>query len=71
MNSKQFIHSLKRLGRKRGLAITVDKKRGKGSHALIILEGRQSILPRNKDKLGDGLLKSICADLGITPEDLK
>ena len=71
MNSKQFIHSLKRLARKRALAVTIDKKRGKGSHTWIVLDGRKSVLPYNKDKLGDGLLKSICTDLGITSEDLK
>ena len=71
MNSKQFIHSLKRLARKRGLAVIIDTKGGKGSHSRVILGARKTILPYNKDKLGHGLLKSICDDLGITSEDLK
>ena len=71
MNSKQFIRSVNRLAAKRGIAVRIDAKRGKGSHAMLFFGGRATVLPRHKDKIPTGTLKSICAKLGITPQDLK
>lgn len=71
MNSKQFIRAVKRLAAKRGIAVRIDTKRGKGSHAMVFLGDRATVLPRHKDKIPTGTLKSICAKLGITPQDLK
>ena len=71
MNSKQFLASIRRLGRKRGLDVRLDKKRGKGSHALLYVGNRRTVLPNHKDDIGTGLLKSMCRDLGITRDALK
>lgn len=71
MNSRQFLASIRRLGRKRGLTVTLDKKRGKGSHALLYFGNRQTVLPNHKDDIGVGLLKSMCRDLDITRDALK
>ena len=70
MNSKQFIASIKRLARKRRITVTVDKKRGKGSHALVYFGNHHPVLPHHKDDIGPGLLKSMCADPGIARGDL-
>ena len=71
MNSKQFLASIRRLGRKLGLDVRLDKKRGKGSHALLYVGNRRTVLPNHKDDIGVGLLKSMCRDLGITRDALK
>lgn len=71
MNSKQFLSQIRRLGRKRGLAVSLDKKRGKGSHALLYFGNRQTVLPNRKNDIGLGLLKSMCRDLGINHDALK
>jgi hypothetical protein len=47
------------------------QKRGKGSHAMIYLGDKLTVLPNHKDEIGPGLLKSMCDDLGITRDDLK
>ncbi len=49
----------------------IESKRGKGSHAMVFFGGRATVLPQHKDKIPNGTLKSICAKLGITPQDLK
>ena len=71
MNSKQFIHSIRRLGRKRGLAVSLDKDRGKGSHAVIYFGSRRTTLPTHRGDIGKGLLGKLCKQLGITRDDLK
>ena len=71
MNSKQFIHSIRRLGRKRGLAVSLDKDRGKGSHAVIYFGRRRTTLPAHRGDIGKGLLGKLCKQLGITRDDLK
>jgi mRNA interferase HicA len=38
---------------------------GKGSHLLVFLSGRRSILPMHNKELSDGVLKSIKKQLGL------
>ena len=71
MNSRQFLASIHVLGRKRGLAVRLDKKRGKGSHSLLYFGNHRTVLPNHKGDIGVGLLKSMCRDLGITRDALK
>ena len=71
MKSKQFFESIRRLARERGLTVSLDKKRGKGSHALLKFGDRRTILKDLRKTVGPGLLRKMCRDLGITPEDLK
>ena len=69
--SKQFLASIRRLGRKRGIVVTLDKQRGKGSHALLVFGGRSTFIIDRPKNIGPGLLKKMCRDLGIAPDDLK
>lgn len=70
MNSKQFLTAIRRLGRKRDVTVTLDKKRGKGSHIMVYFGSHSTTLPRHRDKIPTGTLKSICRKLGINPADL-
>ena len=54
-----------------GITVSLDKKRGKGSHALLKFGDRRTILKDLRKTVGPGLLRKMCRDLGITPEDLK
>ena len=71
MNSKQFLASIRRLGRKRGIPVVLDKGRGKGSHSLLFLGERYTTLPAHRGDIGKGLLGAMCKQLGITRNDLK
>ena len=69
MNSRQFFKRIQALGRKRGLAVSLDKKRGKGSHVKLSLGERFTTLAA-RERIPTGTLKAMCRHLGITPEDL-
>ena len=71
MNTKQFIASIRRIGRRHGIPVTVDKRRGKGSHVLVFFGNRQTTLPARRGDIGKGLLKDLCDQLGIARDDLK
>ena len=70
MNSKQFIVSIRRLGRKRDIPVMLDKGRGKGSHALLAYGNRQTIVAARRGDIGKGLLNKMLRDLGLTRNDL-
>lgn len=71
MNSKQFLASIRRLGRKRGIPVILDKGRGKGSHSMLFFGDRMTTLAARRGDIGKGLLKKMLRDLGITRDDLK
>ena len=71
MNSKKFLASLRRLGRQRGVAVSLDKDRGKGSHSVVYFGRRRTTLPAHRGDIGKGLLGKLCKHLGITRDDLK
>ena len=71
MRSADFVRAVKRVGRVRGVAVTLDTKRGKGSHALLKFGARQTIVKDRRKTIGRGLLRKMCRDLGITPGDLE
>ena len=70
MKSKQFFDSVRRLASERGLTVSLDKKRGKGSHALLKFGDRRTILKDLRKTVGSGPLMKTCHDLGITPADV-
>jgi len=44
MNDKEFIRRAKRLGRAKGVAVTLDKAHGKGSHQTLFFgSGRTTV----------------------------
>ncbi len=55
----------------RGVVVTLDTKRGKGSHALLKFGAHQTIVKDRRKTIGRGLLRKMCRDLGITPDDLE
>lgn len=70
MNSTQFVKRIQALGRLRGLAVSLDKKRGKGSHVKLTLGDKFTTLAR-RDHIRTGTLRAMCRQLGITIDDLK
>ncbi|MDY6852589.1 MAG: type II toxin-antitoxin system HicA family toxin [Thermodesulfobacteriota bacterium] len=65
MKGREFIRKLKKSG-----AVIVGK-RGKGGHVLVEYKGKKTTVPFHGDAdLGSGLLKNICAQLGLDPRDV-
>ena len=68
MNRAQLIRKLRRLARKQGATLQVQKRRGKGSHVTLILEGRKVVCPDGELKAGT--LRAVLDQLGLLESDL-
>jgi predicted RNA binding protein YcfA (HicA-like mRNA interferase family) len=44
--------------------------RGKGSHGTVYFGAASTVLKDPKKELGIGLLRAMCKDLGISPQDM-
>ncbi len=71
MNGNEFERKLRKLGRKRGIAITFDSGPGKGSHARLYYGERFTTLKDRKKEIGPGLLNAMLNQLGLTKADLE
>jgi predicted RNA binding protein YcfA (HicA-like mRNA interferase family) len=70
MKAGDFIKAIRRLGRKRGIAVRLQRGHGKGSHGRLYYGDQfTTVKDRNKD-LGPGLLSAMVRQLGLTREDL-
>ncbi|HKJ76718.1 MAG TPA: type II toxin-antitoxin system HicA family toxin [Gammaproteobacteria bacterium] len=69
MDGYEFQRRVKRLGRKNGYPVRFERH-GKGSHGRLYYGDRFTTLKDRKKEIGKGLLKAMCLQLGISPEDL-
>jgi predicted RNA binding protein YcfA (HicA-like mRNA interferase family) len=58
MQASEFLRWLKKQG------ATIDRKRGKGSHAMVTLNGKQTVVPTHNE-LKTGTVEAIKKQLGI------
>ncbi len=70
MNGSELFKKLKRLGKQRGIAVTIEKRHGKGSHATLYFGDKRTTMKDRKKEIGKGLLNSMLADLGIDKDDI-
>lgn len=70
MKGNEFIKKVKELGRRRGLPVRVDEKRGKGSHVTLYYGAAFTIVRNLKDELKTGTYHAMLNQLGINGEDL-
>lgn len=61
---------VRKLGRRRGVAVTFRKERGKGSHGTLYFGSRLTVVRNLKDELKKGTLHAMLKQLGLTLEDL-
>jgi len=71
MTGSEFERKIKRLGRKRGVAIVFDRGHGKGSHGRLYYGSRFTTLKDRKKEIGPGLLNALLVQLGLTKADLE
>ena len=67
----ELIKKVETLGKDRGIAVRVDKKRGKGSHQTLYFGERKTIIRNPKDELKTGTYHAMLKQLGISAKDLK
>lgn len=70
MKGSELLRRLRRLGRRRGVAVEVVAERGKGSHRLVYFGDRRTTLRDPKDELKKGTLHAMLRQLGLTLDDL-
>ena len=70
MKGSEFLRRLRRLGRKNGIRVRRDEKRGKGSHAALYYGRHRTIIKDLTKEISPGLLDRHCRDLGIKKGDL-
>ena len=71
MRGSELIKKVETLGKGKGIAVRVDKKRGKGSHQTLYFGDRKTILRNPKDELKTGTYYAMLKQLGISEKDLK
>lgn len=70
MKGSEFLRRLQRMARRRGWQFEWCPDRGKGSHGLLIMNGRRTILPDLKAELKKGTYHAALSELDIKADDL-
>jgi mRNA interferase HicA len=70
MRGAEFVRRVRRLGRRRGVAVSFREERGKGSHGTLYYGSRFTVVRNLKDDLKKGTLHAMLKQLGLTPDDL-
>ena len=68
---REFISAVRRLGRNNGVAVKLETKHGKGSHATLYYGSRKTTVKDRRKRIGIGLLSAMLDQLGLTRNDLK
>ena len=71
MMGKGLIRSLRRRAKADGRTFKVNRKRGKGSHAMVSFGERRSFVPLHGGALPPGTRRAILRQLGVRPEELE
>jgi mRNA interferase HicA len=71
MNGHEFERKIKAIGRRRGVSVSFDGDRGKGSHGRLYFGSRFTTLKDRRKEIGPGLLKAMLDQLGLTKKDLE
>ncbi|MXY17090.1 MAG: type II toxin-antitoxin system HicA family toxin [Acidobacteria bacterium] len=71
MNGKEFVDRVTALGRRRGVPVRVDAKRGRGSHVMLYYGDRKTVVKDRRKELGPGLLAAMTRQLGLDSADLR
>ena len=70
MTGDEFVRHVRRLGRKRGLAVRFERRQGKGSHGRLYYGDRFATVKDRRKDIGIGLLAAMLRQLGLNREDL-
>jgi len=71
MTGHEFEARVRKLGRTRGVIVSFDSGRGKGSHGRLYFGSRFTTLKDRRKEIGPGLLGAMLHQLGLTKKDLE
>lgn len=70
VRGKEFIRRVQRHARDRGLRFEWRPDLGKGSHGILVLGDRRTVVRNPKDELKTGTLHAMLKQLGLSREDI-
>ena len=70
MTGGDFIRSVGKLGRKRGIHVRFEARKGKGSHGRLYYGDRFTTVKDRRKEIGKGLIAAMLAQLGLSFKDL-
>ena len=71
MRGNEFIRMVQKHANAKGLAFEWRPERGKGSHGLLILGNRRTVVRNPKDELKTGTYHGMLKQLGLTEKDIR
>jgi mRNA interferase HicA len=71
MRGNEFIRRIQKYARAGGVAFEWRPDRGKGSHGLLILGDRRTVVRSPKDELKTGTYHAMLKQLGLTERDIR
>lgn len=71
MRGNEFIRMIQKHAKAKGLAFEWRPERGKGSHGLLILGDRRTVVRNPKDELKTGTYHAMLKQLGLTEKDVR
>ena len=71
MTAEEFVRLIRKLGRSRGVPVSLESRRGKGSHIRLTYGNRFTMVKDRRKQLGPGLLASMLRQLGLTRDDIR
>ncbi len=71
MRGNEFIRKIQKYAKTAGLSFEWRADRGKGSHGLLILGDRRTVVRNPKDELKTGTYHAMLKQLGLTERDVR
>jgi mRNA interferase HicA len=71
VKGSEFVRTIRRLARTRGVTAEFIPERGKGSHGTLYFGARFTVVRDLKDEIKTGTLHAMLKQLGLTLQDLK
>lgn len=70
MRGKEFIRRVRRYARRNSVPFEWKPDRGKGSHGLLILGSRRTVIRDPKDELKTGTFHAMLKQLGLRDDEI-
>lgn len=71
MRGAEFLRRIRKLARRRGIPFEWRPERGKGSHGVLILGERRTVVPDLRAELKSGTYHALLKQLGLTQENFR
>lgn len=70
MRGNEFIRRVQKYAKRHGIPFTWRADRGKGSHGVLTVGDKRTVVRNPKDELKTGTYRAMLKQLGITERDL-